>query len=410
MAYLEIRTASGDVTTKPLSKSQPLSIGSHASNDLRITDEGVATMHCRIGWNGNAYEVTAALPEGVDVNGTLVERASLSAGDILLVGRTDVVYQAEESSDLGLKPLSDDEISLRRTRPTSQKPASPGPEAPPAMETSGKSRPGSKSPAGAPRSAKRESRQPAASKSPSAPRSESAEPSRAGGASADEPWDPVIGDESPSQVIHRSTTFATSAAEGEGARRTKSPVSRIRALWRSHPARPGEQDVLRSPFILSLGGGTLLLFFIGAIFWFIIARDTAKRQFNAAMSLVNEKSYSQAIQSFDKFLENYPRHKLTQQALEERGKAKIEMEIMGSTQSWARGMKALDEFIQYRRDDPGFSKLHKLVSQYAETIALGAARSAGETKDRSLLEISSNDRSLVSPADRAAPNAIVSAY
>ncbi len=77
MASLEISFLSGKTQTIELSKQQPLSIGSHASNDLQIEDEGVATMQCRISWNKKGYEVVAATSDGVEINGTMSGRSQL---------------------------------------------------------------------------------------------------------------------------------------------------------------------------------------------------------------------------------------------------------------------------------------------------------------------------------------------
>ena len=57
MASLEISFLSGKHQIIELSKQQPVSIGSHASNDLQIDNENVASMQCRISWNKKGFEV-----------------------------------------------------------------------------------------------------------------------------------------------------------------------------------------------------------------------------------------------------------------------------------------------------------------------------------------------------------------
>ncbi len=76
MSYLKIKFASGREERVELSKRQPASIGEHPSSDVCIADEGVGMMHCRVSWNKTGYEVVAAVGEGVDVNGTRVQKCA----------------------------------------------------------------------------------------------------------------------------------------------------------------------------------------------------------------------------------------------------------------------------------------------------------------------------------------------
>ena len=40
--------------------------------------------------------------------------------------------------------------------------------------------------------------------------------------------------------------------------------------------RPGERDPLRSPLVLGLGGGVLLLLLAAASLWFVLSREKAQ--------------------------------------------------------------------------------------------------------------------------------------
>src|SRR5256885_12513233 len=93
MFRIEIHYDSRPIQTRDLTKSQPISIGRHASNDICIDEPDVAPIHCRIAWNGASIDLAAANRDGVDVNGTLVRHASLKTGDVLRIGSADVVLR-----------------------------------------------------------------------------------------------------------------------------------------------------------------------------------------------------------------------------------------------------------------------------------------------------------------------------
>lgn len=96
-AQVAIRDAGGPMGNRPLSKSEALAFGRHTSNDVVVDEDGVSPLHCRISWNGSAFEVTSAHKGGIDVNGTLIQSRILNDGDVLRIGSFDVVFVAEGS-------------------------------------------------------------------------------------------------------------------------------------------------------------------------------------------------------------------------------------------------------------------------------------------------------------------------
>ena len=152
MPFLEIVHLNGEVERRPLEKQQPVSIGSHSSNDIRIDEEGVESMHCRVSWNKKAFEAVAAGVEGIEVNGVIVQRAALKPGDLLRFGTVDLKFfesesqeaelplvsakASQDSGSLVLKPLSDEmDVPdwLKGESEAKAKPA-PRPEPKPAAE------------------------------------------------------------------------------------------------------------------------------------------------------------------------------------------------------------------------------------------------------------------------------------
>ena len=140
MALLEIIHLTGDVERRDLYKRQPMTIGSHPSNDLRIDEKGVDIQHCRISWNKDDWEAVAAGTAPIDLNGTPVQRAVLKTGDTLRFGTVDVRFHGGLTVDdppadaIGIKPTSEEEMQTTRQKEKQQKvttpPRKPAPVAP----------------------------------------------------------------------------------------------------------------------------------------------------------------------------------------------------------------------------------------------------------------------------------------
>ena len=66
---LEIQYLSGDTEVRPLDPGQSISIGSAGSCEVQIDEEDVAPLHCRLSWNGSAWQLKAANLDGVTAVG-----------------------------------------------------------------------------------------------------------------------------------------------------------------------------------------------------------------------------------------------------------------------------------------------------------------------------------------------------
>jgi len=416
MPQLEVRYTSGEVDHRELSKNQPLSIGSHTSNDVCIDEDGVASLHCRISWKKRGFEVVAAGAQGVDVNGTTVSHSAFSAGDILRVGPADIQIVAEksqkkvaqpkqpESSSFDLKPLSDAENLdyLKETSPApEEKRADPKVNKP---EKDGKRKSSS--------SNKKSKR-----KSPA--------PDPLADAFADVlDEDDFVDDDGPAEdevvagtpMLSRSTTYSgeiseqsdekkptkeekqrekqeikEAAAEEKKSKREKISISqKMASRFGDSPKRPGEQDVIRSPLVITLLVGSVVLALVAFTFWFVIGRDVAQRHYDAAMVEFESGKYTQAIALLENYLAEFSGHKMNDEAKISLSKAKVDKEIGGSSPEWTRGLQAVDAYVKFHRDDEDFSDQHATLRAYAESIALGAAEAAGKNTDRSLLETSNS--------------------
>ncbi|RMG39090.1 MAG: FHA domain-containing protein [Planctomycetota bacterium] len=401
---LEIRNKHGKrVGTKVLSREKPLSIGRHQGNDIMINDAAIGALHCRIGWKDTAFEVVAATSSGVEVNGQLVQRRMLEHGDVLRIGSFDLKVLVDRSGeakpaaagspddDFDLVPLDDDEIppfedeleddgEELRLDPAYYKQVEEA-ERRAAAEAKKKSR-------------KKKAAQPV-------PAEDVFETDEADGAGADDAA--VAGQVLPRRRSVEEGDVPTPPSGRPGVRAAgESLIGTLRERI-TEKRRPGEEDVVRSPFIIGLGVAALVLLLAAATFWFIIGRETVQRQLSAARAARDSGRYTQAIALYEDFLLNHYRHELADQVRVELGTTRIDKEIAGSTPSWKGGLQMLERLIDENRDRDDFAELHPTICDYAFRIALGAARQAEKARDRELLEVSNQATTLLvrySPKDQ----------
>ncbi|MCA9019032.1 MAG: PQQ-binding-like beta-propeller repeat protein, partial [Planctomycetaceae bacterium] len=418
MASLEISFLSGTHQIIELSKQQPVSIGSHASNDLQIDDENVASMQCRISWNKKGFEVLAATSDGIEINGVMSGRSLLKDGDLIRIGEADILFVDQvdlldldaplpdvsddsEESMYDLKPVSQDELELVLQNPLKPKADVEDPQ--------DKKSPREKKP-----KKKKSSKSAKSSKRDDTPEDESEEILDVDDLDLVSAAELLVEDVSdstastqPRTFLSRSSEHATEEEEADNDSREKqqSPLSlkdRVRRRSSRNAVRPGERQVVRSPFVLSLAGGSILLALVALTFWFVIGRDTAKRHFDAAVQEMDAGKYSQAIQLFEHFLENYSKSDYADDARILLSESLVEKEISGSTPAWNAGLEATNQFIKKHRDDSDFKDRYPTLVDYGQRIALGAVETASRTKERDLLTVSSNAEKIItrySPTD-----------
>lgn len=152
--------------------------------------------------------------------------------------------------------------------------------------------------------------------------------------------------------------------------------------------RPGEQEILKSPLVLGLGGGTAVLIVVAGAFWFIIGRDTVKKQLDAVEVAIQEQRYNQAITTLDEFLLNHGRDKYTEPATLLLAKTRIDKEIGGSAPDWEKGLDAIRLYIDDCRDFDSYADQYPMLAEYSTKIALGSLETAAQIKNRKLLDIS----------------------
>lgn len=397
MSVLEIRHRSGFIETRELSKESPLLVGTLPSSDICIDEEGVSPVHCRISWNRKNFEVAAVGPGGVQFNGLTVRTSVLKPGDVIRVGDVDIVLLAQmrqtqtspqyppqdpqaippdglrtnsdpnDPATLGsvsqadLVDISTDSLPMRSFRLSAPLAASPGLKDEPRAE---------------PANGVEDGNFPAGESSLHQSPERRVGMSRVAHAILDfeEPPPP----EASSSALH--TAQPSSAAE------------KIKQSLNLPRVRPGEQDPLRSPLVIGLSLGALLLVLSAATIWFVLTREKAQRQFEAAESQLRGGQFAEAINGFEQFLREYPRHKLALQARAEIGTARVEQAIAGATPAWDKGLEALQKYIDENRQSEQFqdaeSPLRHFIVQSSDRIAMGALETTRGSRKRPLLAVS----------------------
>lgn len=177
-------------------------------------------------------------------------------------------------------------------------------------------------------------------------------------------------------------------------------ASRVRKKIEAKQKRPGEQDILQSPIVITLFGGSMVLVLVAATLWFITNRNKAQRRFDAAENYMGTGQYSQAIQAFDTFILEYPAHDLTAKARMKKGEVQILQQL--DRGDWVKALAELKEFNRNFRDMEEYAELRPTLRDYAERIAFGALKTVVRDKDGSLLPVAEDGMKLVrqfSPAD-----------
>lgn len=397
---VEIRDADGNIEIRELSKSQPFSIGRHSTNDVVVDEDGIASLHGRISWNGLAFELIAAGKDGIDVNGTLVKQRTLVTRDLIRIGSVDIVLTIEEPAAPAKKSKSSEAGTPAKGTPA--QPDNAGgqldlddlyddlEQIENRKQETDEEKSGLKSATKTGKSGGGLKQQADDEFEGSPPTSELTMAEL-----IDEATEDVEVDEADEEFDARSQD---DKAEAEGG-----PVTSLRTIFAKNE-RLKEQTVMRSPLVLFLGGGGGLLAIVALVFWFMINREQVRRQFDEAAKEIAAAQFPTGIQKFEEFIKAHPNHDLSDGAEGARvqlSKARVDKELTGSP-AYSNAMKALDEFVKEHREAKYFPELHDDIVVFAKKIALDTPKAAAVNKQRDLLKISAEAEVLLerySPPD-----------
>ncbi len=188
--------------------------------------------------------------------------------------------------------------------------------------------------------------------------------------------------EKPDKKVEKAATGGD-VDSGDGEKK-QSLAARLAARQK----RPGEQEIMKSPFVLTLAAGAAILIVSAGAFWFIIGRDTVTKQMTLVDDAISEQRYNQAISMLEEFLLNHGRDSYTEMATLKLAKTRIDEQIGCSAPEWEKGLAAVNSYIEDCRDFASYPEQYPMLAETAEKISLGALETAGKTKNRKLLDIS----------------------
>jgi len=279
MSVILIQDAVGDSSIRELTKQLPIAVGRHSSNDVQIPDPDVEVLHCRISWNSRAYEVTSGSPRGVDVNGESVASAILTPGDCIQVGQVGIFYyDTQEQLDAALRGEAIEEVE---SEISDRVPVAPDERANErAFEQEREQQ----------RDIRRQRKRERSSKAPSV------RPKKLTDVPARVPPERVEKNaEVPHQSLESEAELPLPEPEKKPKQDRQKTGSGLQGLFGAKPVRPGEQDPLRSPLVLGLGIGTVVLIMMSLALWFVIGLDTSNKAYQLALDEMDQKRFTQAI-------------------------------------------------------------------------------------------------------------------
>jgi outer membrane protein assembly factor BamB len=169
--------------------------------------------------------------------------------------------------------------------------------------------------------------------------------------------------------------------------------NRLRIALRESKVRPGQEDTLRSPLVLGLGGGTAALVLIGFIFHFMINRQTTEEAYQAAKQLYDDGKYANASTALTEFLALNGQTEFAKPAMLHRGMAEVD-KLVVTAKDYPKGLEQLRLFVNEFQDYEEFEAQRPYVAERARIVALESAQLAGKEKAEDLLKTSDEARTV----------------
>ncbi len=140
-----------------------------------------------------------------------------------------------------------------------------------------------------------------------------------------------------------------------------------------------------TPLILIGGGGLLAMVLLGGLLYWRLSRGNADQAFTMAEQDYQSGSYTQAVQKFDDFLENFPDDSKASTARVHRGMAKMRQAVDGA-RNWSNTLDTAESLISEISTEKDFGEARKELAALLPKIAAGLADQAREQRDGSLVD------------------------
>ena len=329
MALLEVfRPGAGDPERVRVTRKKPVTVGNHGSVDVAIEAFDVPALLCRIGWNGEDFEITAAGEQDVQLNGEGVMQAVMGDGDTIEAGgvlltmrrggeakkRADAVRAASGGpvSMEGFSILDDEDMSDVGDPPT-----------------------------------------------PSA---------------------------APAAVPDLNEMPDGESDREELAQREKEVEARnkLRHKLRSKQ-RPGERDPLRSPLLGGLAALIVVLLFSSVVLGLVLRQQSVQAEYDAAKGEQDRGNFAEAIRKYEDFIARHGSNDLADEARRNLELSKVDRLVQAAAPEWPQALDGLETFIGRSRDAEDFDSLRPEIASRAGLVSLGSAVDAGSRRKPDLL-------------------------
>ena len=181
------------------------------------------------------------------------------------------------------------------------------------------------------------------------------------------------------------------AALGQGPPDESFAVRLSQRLSERQQVRPGEQEALRSPFILGMLGLTLALALAAGAIYFVIGRESTQEEYAAANPSMTRSVTGRRPTLFDKFLQaDHPRDNHAAEAQYQMWNARVLKEIAGGSPAWKRGLETVDKYVDANRDRRDFHDHLSRSRRFPDTNCAGGRPLRRELEGHvNLLDVSS---------------------
>jgi outer membrane protein assembly factor BamB len=160
------------------------------------------------------------------------------------------------------------------------------------------------------------------------------------------------------------------------AARSEEPKSKTARIGMRSQKRPGEQEVMKSPLVIGLFAGGIILTIMSGAYWFIIGRDTTEKVKRAILDDLDNQRYSPAIKSLEDFVISSHGDPEIEKYRFMLSKARIDKEITGSRTNWEKGIEMIDLFKKDNRDIEAYDEQKPMLADFAYNITKGAIETA----------------------------------
>ncbi len=129
-----------------------------------------------------------------------------------------------------------------------------------------------------------------------------------------------------------------------------------------------------SPLILIGGGGLTLLLLIGVTVWWLLTRETGNNVLAQADAALKAGAYSQAIEQYESFLKDFPRHPDHSLGRVQLAMVRIRQQTEGG--DFTTAVSTAENELKAVEDEEAFKDAHGEIAALLPQIAVGAANAA----------------------------------